>query len=117
MTPASRTALSSGLHFGPKPAVKTNLMVVGQREFLALRSAFCTFHTIPLIYIQLGPRCSLVSLHLTHFAISVSVLSCGCILIRCCLKLSNLGHSLSRLGQLSPKHLYSLPWPCSGWIL
>jgi hypothetical protein len=30
-------------------------MVVGQRESLALRSAFCTFHTIPLIYIELEP--------------------------------------------------------------
>src|SRR4051794_20429225 len=77
MAPASRTALSPGLHFEWKPAVKTNLMVVGQRESLALRSAFCDCHTIHLIYIKLDPLCLLVpscdSLRNQHFSVLVWV--------------------------------------------
>lgn len=53
----------------------------------------------------------------THFLRSISVPSFSCILLKCCLKLSSLGHFLSCFGQLSPKHLYSMLRPCDGGIL
>lgn len=98
-------ARPSGARCETGRAERLNWTVAGQRELPARPLNFGAADTNLSTCATLDMSGRLLVHRPTHLCTSISVSSLACILAKCCLKLSNLGHTFSCLGQLSPKHL------------